>query len=154
MGFFEDPRVLKEETFGPVMTIVRVRDEEEAIRLSNDTNYGLTASIWTRDTRKGVEIGKRIDTGNIDVNDFPQTYGSAEAPFGGRKASGVGQVNGAAGLRGYCHAQPIQVDRFGGRQTAGRYPLSLKDDVGFQKFVRFLWGTALGRKISMLRLPF
>ena len=150
----DEMRVLKEETFGPVMTIVRVRDEEEAIRLSNDSNYGLTASVWTRDTRKGVEIGKRIDTGNIDVNDFPQTYGSAEAPFGGRKASGVGQVNGAAGLRGYCHAQPIQVDRFGGRQTAGRYPLSLKDEVGLQKFVRFLWGTALGRKISMMRLPF
>ena len=150
----DEMRVVKEETFGPVMTIVRVRDEEEAIRMSNDSNYGLTASVWTRDTRRGVEIGKRIDTGNIDVNDFPQTYGSAEAPFGGRKASGVGQVNGAAGLRGYCHAQPIQVDRFGGRQTAKRYPLSLKDDVGFQKFVRFLWGTALGRKLSMMRLPF
>jgi acyl-CoA reductase-like NAD-dependent aldehyde dehydrogenase len=150
----DDMRVLKEETFGPVMSIVRVRDEEEAIRLCNDTNYGLTASVWTRDTHRGVEIGRRIDTGNIDINDFPQTYGSAEAPFGGRKASGVGQVNGAAGLRGYCHAQPIQTDRFGGKQTARRYPLSLKKDARFQTFLRFLWGNWLGRKISMMRLPF
>jgi succinate-semialdehyde dehydrogenase/glutarate-semialdehyde dehydrogenase len=149
----DDMRVLREETFGPVMCIVRVRDEEEAIRLANDSNYGLTASVWTRDTHKGFEIAKRIDTGNVDINDFPQTYGSAEAPFGGRKASGVGQVNGAAGLRGYCHAQPIQTDRFGGRQTARRYPLSVKQDAGFQKFMRFLWGTALGRRLSMLRLP-
>jgi succinate-semialdehyde dehydrogenase/glutarate-semialdehyde dehydrogenase len=149
----DDMRVLREETFGPVMSIVRVRDEEEAIHRANDSNYGLTASIWTRDKRKGFEIAKRIDTGNVDINDFPQTYGSAEAPFGGRKASGVGQVNGAAGLRGYCHAQPIQTDRFGGRQTAGRYPLSLKQDAGFQKFMRFLWGTGLGRKLSMMRLP-
>ena len=149
----DDMRVLREETFGPVMPIVRVRDEEEAIRLANDTNYGLTASVWTKDTRRGFEIAKRIDTGSVDINDFPQTYGSSEAPFGGRKASGVGQVNGAVGLRGYCHAQPIQTDRFGGKQTAGRYPLSLKDDEGFQKFMRFLWGNPLGRKISMMRVP-
>jgi acyl-CoA reductase-like NAD-dependent aldehyde dehydrogenase len=149
----DDMRVLREETFGPVMSIVRVRDEEEAIRRANDSKYGLTASVWTRDKRKGFEIAKRIDTGSVDINDFPQTYGSAEAPFGGRKASGVGQVNGAVGLRGYCHAQPIQTDRFGGRQTAGRYPLSVKQDVGFQKFMRFLWGTGLGRKLSMMRLP-
>jgi succinate-semialdehyde dehydrogenase/glutarate-semialdehyde dehydrogenase len=149
----DEMRVLREETFGPVMSIVRVRDEEDAIRRANDTNYGLTASVWTRDTRRGVEIAKRIDTGNVDINDFPQTYGSAEAPFGGRKASGVGQVNGAVGLRGYCHAQPIQIDRFGGKQTAGRYPLSSKQDDGFQKFMRFLWGTSLGRKLSMMRAP-
>jgi succinate-semialdehyde dehydrogenase/glutarate-semialdehyde dehydrogenase len=62
-------------------------------------------------------------------------------------------VNGATGLRGYCHALPIQIDRFGGRTTAGRYPLSVKQDAGFQKFMRFLWGTGLGRKLSLLRLP-
>jgi acyl-CoA reductase-like NAD-dependent aldehyde dehydrogenase len=146
-------RVLREETFGPVMSIVRVRDEDEAIRLANDTDYGLTASVWTRDERRGFEIARRIDTGNVDVNDFPQTYGSAEAPFGGRKHSGVGQVNGATGLKGYCFAQPIQIDRFGGRQTAGRYPISARADVGFQKFMRFLWGTRLGRRLAMLRLP-
>ena len=65
----------------------------------------------------------------------------------------MGQVSGAAGLRGYCHALPIQTDRFGGRQTAVAYPLSSKKDVGFQKFMRFLWGTWLGRKMSMMRLP-
>jgi succinate-semialdehyde dehydrogenase/glutarate-semialdehyde dehydrogenase len=149
----EDMRVLREETFGPVMSIVRVRDEEEAIHRANATDYGLTASVWTRDKRRGFEIARRIDAGNVDVNDFPQTYGSVEAPFGGRKHSGVGQVNGAVGLKSYCFAQPIQIDRFGGRQTAGHYPLSSKTGAGFQKFVRFLWGTRLGRKISMLRLP-
>ncbi len=149
----KEMRVLTEETFGPVMSIVRVRDEEEAIREANDSNYGLTASVWTKDTTKGVEIAKRIDTGSVDVNDFPCTYGSSEAPFGGRKASGVGQVNGVVGLRGYCHAQPIQVDRFGGKQTASHYPMSLKHDEGFQKFLRFLWGSPIGRKLAMMRLP-
>jgi len=150
----DEMKCLREETFGPVMNIVRVRDEDEAVRLANDSNYGLTASVWTRDVNRGIEIGKRIDTGCVDINDFPQTYGSAEAPFGGRKASGIGQVNGAAGLRGYCHAQPIQVDRFGGRQTSTVFPRDASKDEGFQKFMGFLWGNAFGRMISMLRLPF
>ena len=117
-----DMRSLAEETFGPVMNIIRVKDEEEALRLVNDSNYGLTGSVWTKDVARGVEIAKRIDTGSVDVNDFPQTYGTIEAPFGGRKASGIGQVNGPTGLRSYCHAMPVQVDRFGGKQTSGIFP--------------------------------
>ena len=147
-------KCLSEETFGPVMNIVRVRDEEEAIRSSNSLNYGLTGSVWTKNIRKGIEIGKRLETGSVDINDFPQTYGSIEVPFGGRKASGVGQVNGPAGLKGYCHALPVQVDRFGGKQTSGVFPRDGSQDEGFQKFVRFLWGNPIGRMISMVRLPF
>ncbi len=149
-----DMKCLKEETFGPVMNIIRVSDEEEAIRLSNELNYGLTGSVWTKDVKKGVEIGKRMGTGSIDINDFPQTYGSTEAPFGGRKASGVGHVNGASGLKGYCHALPIQIDKFGGKQTSMVFPRDAGQDPGFQKFVKFMWGTWLGRKISLMRLPF
>jgi len=146
-------RSLAEETFGPVMNIIRVKDEEEALRLVNDSNYGLTGSVWTKDVERGVEIAKRIDTGSVDVNDFPQTYGTIEAPFGGRKASGIGQVNGPTGLRSYCHAQPVQVDRFGGKQTAGVFPRDNSQDEGFQKFIKFLWGTAAGRAISLMRIP-
>ncbi len=72
-----------------------------------------------------------------------------EAPFGGRKSSGVGQVNGESGLRGYCFAQPILVDRFGGRQTAAKnYPYSFAKDAGMQRLMRLLWGTPLGRWLS------
>jgi succinate-semialdehyde dehydrogenase/glutarate-semialdehyde dehydrogenase len=148
-----DMRSLAEETFGPVMNIIRVKDEEEALRLVNDSNYGLTGSVWTKDVARGVEIAKRIDTGSVDVNDFPQTYGTIEAPFGGRKASGIGQVNGPTGLRSYCHAMPVQVDRFGGKQTSGIFPRDSSQDDGFQKFIKFLWGTAAGRAISLMRMP-
>ena len=74
------------------------------------------------------------------------TYGVHEAPFGGRKHSGIGQVNGEMGLRGYCHAEPIIIDRFGGRQVAKMHPYSRKQDDGMQKFMRLLWGTSLGRR--------
>lgn len=149
-----DMRVLHEEVFGPVMSIVAVDSAEEAITLTNATNYGLTASVFSADTDRATDIATRIQTGCIDINAFASSYGTIEAPFGGRKASGIGQVNGAAGLRSYCHALPIQIDRSKGKQAAGMYPKSTKTDDGFQKFIKFLYGTSFGRKLAMMRLPF
>ena len=88
--------LMREETFGPVLPIVRVRDVEEAIARANDTSYGLGANVWTRDAKRGREIAVRIDSGSVCINDMTMTYGAIEAPFGGRKESGVGQVNGRA----------------------------------------------------------
>jgi len=140
-------RLMREETFGPVLPVMRVRDEAEAIRLANDSSYGLSGTVWTRNTQKGIEIAEQIDSGSVCINDMAVTYGAQEAPFGGLKHSGVGTVNGD-GPRSYCHAQPILIDRFGGRQVASTYPFSLKKDAGMQKTIRFLWGTSLGRWLS------
>jgi succinate-semialdehyde dehydrogenase/glutarate-semialdehyde dehydrogenase len=141
-------RVMREETFGPILPIMRVRDEEEAIALANDSPYGLGANVWTRDKGKGFRLARRIQSGSVCVNDMTMTYGIQEAPFGGLKESGVGQVNGETGIRGYCHAEPIIIDRLGGRQTAGRYPYRAKTDEGMQKFMKLLWGTSIGRWLS------
>jgi succinate-semialdehyde dehydrogenase/glutarate-semialdehyde dehydrogenase len=138
-------RIMQEETFGPILPIMRVRDEEEAIRLANDSRYGLAANVWTRSRARGVEIARRIESGSVCVNDMAMTYGAPEAPFGGRKESGVGFVNGEASVRGYCHALPILIDRFGGRQARKSYPYSFRRDAGLQRLIRFLYGTALGR---------
>jgi succinate-semialdehyde dehydrogenase/glutarate-semialdehyde dehydrogenase len=140
-----DMRVMREETFGPVLPIMRVADEEEALERANDTDYGLGGQVWTRDTGKGVEMAHRMESGSVCINDMTMTYGLQEAPFGGLKQSGIGQVNGEVGLRGYCHALPIVVDRFGGRQTAAQYPYSLKKDRGMQRLIRFLFGSPIGR---------
>jgi 5-methyltetrahydropteroyltriglutamate--homocysteine methyltransferase len=82
------------------------------------------------------------------INDMALTYGVPEAPFGGVKESGVGQVNGALGLRGYCHLHPMLVDRFGGKKIQGGYPYTAKDLAGMKRFAKFLWGTPLGRWLS------
>jgi len=140
--------IVREETFGPIVTIIRVNDEEEAIRLANDTRFGLGANIWTRDKKKGIQLAQRIDSGSACVNDMTVTYGLQEAPFGGRKESGVGKVNGETGLKGYCHAQPIIVSRFGGEQTAGMYPYTSEKDKRMKKLIQFLWGTSFGRWIA------
>ncbi len=149
-----DMLIMREETFGPILPIMRVRDEEEAIRMANDTTFGLAANVWTRDKRKGYAVAKRIHSGSVCVNDMAITYGAPEAPFGGRKSSGIGQVNGEVGLKGYSHAQPILIDRFGGRQTIQSYPYSAKKDWFFRWLIRILWDTRLGRRLSIVRLPF
>jgi succinate-semialdehyde dehydrogenase/glutarate-semialdehyde dehydrogenase len=140
--------VMREETFGPVLPILRVRDEDEAVRMANDSRYGLGANVWTRDARKGFELAQRIDSGSVCVNDMTMTYGVQEAPFGGRKHSGVGQVNGEAGVRGFCFRQPVVIDRFGGRQVTTHYPYGPKKERGLQGLMRLLWGTRLGRWLS------
>ena len=143
-----DMAVMREETFGPVLPIMRVRDEDEALRLANDTRYGLNANVWTRDKRKGVELAKQIQSGSAVVNDCMVTYGMAESPFGGRKESGIGQVNGEIGLRSYCHAQSIAVDRFGGKTELLWFPYTARKTRLLQRAMRFLWGTPLGRLLS------
>jgi succinate-semialdehyde dehydrogenase/glutarate-semialdehyde dehydrogenase len=143
-----DMKIMREETFGPILPIMRVRDEEEAIQCANDSQYGLGANVWTAETRRGVELAMRIDSGSVCVNDMTMTFRATEAPFGGRKQSGLGQVNGETGLKGYCYAQPILVDRWNGRRTAGQYPYTLKNDVRMKRLIRFLYGTPLGRWLS------
>jgi succinate-semialdehyde dehydrogenase/glutarate-semialdehyde dehydrogenase len=143
-----DMDLMTQETFGPVVAIMKVADEEEALRLANDSRYGLNGNVWTRDKEKGFRIAERMETGGVCINDMALTYGVPEAPFGGVKESGVGQVNGALGLRGYCHLHPMIVDRFGGKAIQGGYPYTSKNLEGMKKFAKFLWGTPLGRWLS------
>ncbi len=143
-----DMEVMREETFGPVLPIVRVRDEDEAIQRANDSPYGLNANIWTRDKRRGVELAKRIESGSAIVNDCMLTYGVPESPFGGRKQSGIGQVNGDIGLRSYCHAQSILVDRIGTKAEMQWFPYTTQKLNQIQRAIRVIWGTSLGRWLS------
>jgi acyl-CoA reductase-like NAD-dependent aldehyde dehydrogenase len=143
-----DMAIMREETFGPTLPIMRVRDEDEALRLANDTPYGLNANVWTRDKRKGVELAKQIQAGSAVVNDCMLTYGITESPFGGRKDSGIGQVNGEIGLRSYCYAQSIAVDRFGARNEFLWFPYTARKAKLLRRMMRLLWGSPLGRFLS------
>ncbi|MCP5204046.1 MAG: aldehyde dehydrogenase family protein [Pseudomonadales bacterium] len=140
--------IMREETFGPILCIQKVASEEEALALANDSEFGLNGNVWTRDKDKGYHLAAAIDTGSCSVNDMAMSYGIPAAPFGGRKQSGLGQVNGKKGLRGYCHEMPIVIDRFGGK-LQNAYPYSAKSAEGMRKLMDFLWvKTPLGRWLS------
>jgi acyl-CoA reductase-like NAD-dependent aldehyde dehydrogenase len=157
-GLYYEPTVITEvdnsmdimllETFGPVLCIQKVESEEEALGLANDSEFGLNGNVWTQDKDKGYRLAAAIDTGSCSVNDMAVSYGIPAAPFGGKKNSGLGQVNGKKGLRGYCHEMPIVIDRFGGKMQNG-YPYSAKSAEGMRKLMDFLWvKTPIGKWLS------
>ena len=157
-GLYYEPTVITEvsnamdimqlETFGPILCIQKVRSEDEALALANDSEFGLNGNVWTKDKAKGYTLAAAIDTGSCSVNDMAVSYGIPAAPFGGKKNSGLGQVNGKKGMRGYCHEMPIVIDRFGGKMQ-NAYPNSAKNAEGMKKLMDFLWvKTPLGRWLS------
>ncbi len=101
-----------EETFGPVVSVYSFGDEEEAVRLANASSYGLSASIWTRSSRRGVRLARRIQAGSVNVNEsYAAAWGSTDAPAGGMKQSGLHPRHGAEGLLKYTQAQTVAVQR-------------------------------------------
>jgi len=103
---------MTEETFGPTLPVMRVADADEAVRLANDSPYGLQASVWTRDTERGEQIARQIEAGVVCVNDAQLNYVALEVPMGGWKSSGVGSRHGAGGIRKFTKQQTLLVTRF------------------------------------------
>ena len=135
--------LMREETFGPIVSVMRVKDEEEAIRLANDSHYGLSGSVWTRNIQKGIEIAKQMETGSVVINDASMAYGAPEAPFGGMKDSGVGHVNGLGALRSYTHQQPILIHRWAQKKERVWYPHTPKAIEEIDGMIRIIYGTSL-----------
>jgi acyl-CoA reductase-like NAD-dependent aldehyde dehydrogenase len=131
-GRFYEPTVLadvdhsmtamREETFGPTVPIMKVADAEEAVRLANDSPYGLGASVWTKDLARGEQIARRIESGYACVNDANVNYFAYELPMGGWKDSGLGVRHGAAGIRKYTRQQAILVTRLAMKRDVHFFP--------------------------------
>ncbi|MFJ1599398.1 succinic semialdehyde dehydrogenase [Streptomyces sp. NPDC088261] len=104
--------VCAEETFGPVVSVYRFGDEDEVIGLANSTAYGLNASVWTKDARRGHAVAARLRTGTVNINEgYAAAYGSVRAPMGGMKDSGLGRRHGAEGILKFTEAQTIAQQR-------------------------------------------
>jgi aldehyde dehydrogenase (NAD+) len=98
-------RIAQEEVFGPVLCVIRFRDDEDAIRIANSTNYGLAAGVWTESLRRAVEMSNRLVAGTVWVNTYRST--SYTTPFGGYKASGLGRENGIDAIREYLQTKSV-----------------------------------------------
>ncbi|HYI81513.1 MAG TPA: succinic semialdehyde dehydrogenase [Thermoleophilaceae bacterium] len=149
-GRFFEPTVLLDvdhsmdcmtkETFGPTLPIMKVRDAEEALRLANDSPYGLQASVWTKDTTRGEQIASRIDSGVANVNEHHLSYVALELPMGGWKDSGLGTRHGADGIRKYARQQSSVVSRFGMKREIFMFPYSKRSAALIRRFFKLLYG--------------
>jgi acyl-CoA reductase-like NAD-dependent aldehyde dehydrogenase len=150
-GRFYEPTVLvdvdhtmkcmTEETFGPTLPIMKVADAEEAVRLANDSPYGLGASVFSRDTARGEQIARRLEVGAANVNDAMINYTVLELPMGGAKASGLGSRHGAGGIRKYCSQQAIVVTpKLALKREPHMYPYKRRTSRLLAGMFKFLYG--------------
>jgi acyl-CoA reductase-like NAD-dependent aldehyde dehydrogenase len=133
-------KIMTEETFGPALPIMKVRDSDEAVRLANDSRYGLNSSVFSRDLAKGEQVARRLTAGNACVNDALMNYLALEAPFGGANESGLGARHGAPGIRKYCATQTILVTRFGPKKELTMFPNTAFKAKAFEKLMVLMWG--------------
>jgi len=115
-GVTPDMKIYAEESFGPVVSIIRVKDAEAAIRVANDTEYGLSAAIFTSNVARGITLAKRIESGMCHING-PTVHDEAQMPFGGMKASGYGRFGGRAGIAEFTELRWITIET-----QPGHYP--------------------------------
>jgi acyl-CoA reductase-like NAD-dependent aldehyde dehydrogenase len=113
--------IMREETFGPVLPVMAFDNDDEAIALANDSEYGLGASVWTRDRARGESIAKRIRAGTVMVNDAVSCFGLSEAPHGGVKSSGIGRTHGRFGLEEMVRTKYLDSDRLPGMKRVWWY---------------------------------
>jgi acyl-CoA reductase-like NAD-dependent aldehyde dehydrogenase len=160
-GFFFPPTVLtgvdhsmqamREETFGPTLPIMAVKDADEALRLANDSEYGLTASVWTRSAATAERLAHRLEAGVVLINDHLSSAGEPTAPWGGYKKSGFGRVHGAHGLRELARVKYVATEA-SRRPAIWWYPYG----AGFRRFVETalpaFHGRPLARVAALARL--
>jgi acyl-CoA reductase-like NAD-dependent aldehyde dehydrogenase len=114
-------RIMREETFGPVLPLMSFETEEQAIQLANDSEYGLAASVWTRNRKRGESIARRIQAGTVMINDAVSCFGIREAPHGGVKASGSGRTHGRFGIEEMVRIKYLDSDRLPGLKKVWWY---------------------------------
>ena len=110
-------KIYREESFGPIVAVIRAQDSEDAVRIANDSEYGLSAAIFTRDSAKGLTLAKRIKSGICHING-PTVHDEAQMPFGGVGASGYGRFGGKAGIDQFTELRWITLET-----QPGHYPI-------------------------------
>lgn len=140
-------RIHAEETFGPVVSLVRVRDVEEAVRLANDSDLGLNASVWGGDRQEARSVARQLEVGTANVNSTLLIYHSYDVPMGGIRRSGIGRRHGAAGIQRYCRQQSV-VESFA---RGGGYELLLRVTNTQRRAALLLFAFWLWRRLPGLR---
>ena len=141
---------MRDETFGPTIPVMKVSSESEAIRLANDSPYGLSGSVWTGDQERGVRIARQLETGSVSVNNAMATIFNFPLPFGGWKTSGIGmRFGGAEGMLKYCRSQAVSTEKLHLSSEIHWYPYT-KGKVKLQsRLVRMLGARDWRRRFGL-----
>lgn len=134
-------QVMRDETFGPVLPVCRVRDEEEALALANRSPFGLNASIWTSDLARGLRLARRVDSGCVCINDCILNAGDPELPFGGVKQSGLGTRHGGIdGIRAFTRPCAVRIDAGKRPRDPAWFPYRLRTSRLVERAMGWIWG--------------
>jgi succinate-semialdehyde dehydrogenase/glutarate-semialdehyde dehydrogenase len=140
-------QIMRDETFGPVLPVMPFDSDEKAIQLANDSNFGLAASIWTRDRGRGESLAQRIQAGTVMVNDAVACFGISEAPHGGVKASGLGRTHGRFGLEEMVRIKHVDSDRLPGIKQLWWYGYGDRFARQMEGFVDLMFARGLGQRL-------
>ncbi|MBM4263383.1 MAG: aldehyde dehydrogenase family protein [Deltaproteobacteria bacterium] len=141
--------VVRDETFGPVIPIMQVRDAEEAVRLANDSPYGLDVCIFSGDKNRAQQLAKRLNTGTVCINDALVNYIIPDTPMGGVKESGFSRRHGAEGIRKYCRQQSLVIDRVGLKAEFPWFPASHKKTEQLRRMISIFWRSGWRNKFKL-----
>ena len=141
-------RIMREESFGPVLPIMAFDSDDAAIALANDSEYGLAASVWTRDRDRGESIARRINAGTVMVNDAVSCFGISEAPHGGVKASGIGRTHGRFGLEEMVRMKYLDTDLLSGTRKPWWYSYGPAFARSAEGFLDFQFARGMGRRLK------
>jgi len=130
----QEMKIMQDETFGPVMSIMKVRNEDEAIQLANDSLLGLSASVWSRDLERAQQVAHRLEVGSVNINDNISHYGVSLMPFGGVKQSGTARSHGREEVTQFTQLRSVSV---------GRPPLAIDLSVQLRSPGRYWLGSAI-----------
>ncbi len=140
-------RIMSEETFGPVLPVMAFGSDDEGVRLANDSEYGLAASVWTRDSARGESLARRIHAGTVMVNDVISCFGISEAPHGGVKASGLGRTHGRFGLEEMVRLKYLDTDRMPGMKKVWWYAYGPVFARQMEGFLDMQFARSLGQRL-------
>jgi acyl-CoA reductase-like NAD-dependent aldehyde dehydrogenase len=144
----QDMRIMQEETFGPALPVAPFDTDDDAVRLANDSEFGLAASVWTGSRRRGEALAARIKAGTVMVNDAITGYGISEAPHGGFKQSGIGRTHGKLGLSEMVQVKYVDVDLLPRMPKVWWYGYGVSFQRQMSGFIDMLFGGSIGTRIK------
>ncbi|WP_137939479.1 aldehyde dehydrogenase family protein [Chitinivorax sp. B] len=144
-------RINQEEIFGPVIPIFRFRTEAEAIQLANDSSFGLSASVWSKDMTRAERVARALVTGNVSINNVMVTEGNHYLPFGGTRDSGIGRYKGRYGLHNFCNMKSMMMEKMSGKIEANWYPYTAEKYRLFDQLTTGLYGGGLSHFVRFAK---